>query len=323
MTDDTVPTPSPWHPGEVALQRERGVSERMAVIGRKVLRPFLTEEHRAFYPLLPFVVLGAVDPQGAPWATLRAGHPGFLHSPDPSELALEVRRDPQDPADAGLGDGDAVGLLGIDLTTRRRNRLNGTVRRQGDAAFSIAVVQGFGNCPRYIQARTPAFSRDPSQLPATTPVVSDHLDATARRMIREADTFFVASYADVPGGERQVDVSHRGGKPGFVRTDPGGGLTVPDFSGNMFFNTLGNFAINPRAGLVFMTPETGDLLQITGRVSFVDDPRALARFEGAERLWKLHPEQVVRRPAALPIRWSPGADHLSPFSLRTGDWGTG
>ena len=64
-----------------------------------------------------------------------------------------------------------------------------------------------------------------------------------------------------------IDVSHRGGKPGFVRVDDGVGgtvLTFPDFRGNFFFNTLGNITAHPKAGLLFVDHETGGVLQLTG-----------------------------------------------------------
>nr|WP_231865084.1 pyridoxamine 5'-phosphate oxidase family protein [Sorangium cellulosum] len=52
-----------------------------------------------------------------------------------------------------------------------------------------------------------------------------------------------------------ADVSHRGSKPGFVRVTEEDGRTVltsPDFTGNFGFNTLGNLALNPRAGVLFV-----------------------------------------------------------------------
>ena len=120
---------SPWHEGELAIQRSVGVVEHMDIPGRTRLRKFLLEQHREFLPLLPFIVLGAVDPDGEVWATLRAGPPGFLTSPDPKILSFLLNRDVDDPADVGMNDGDSVGVLGIDLSTRRRNRLNGIARR--------------------------------------------------------------------------------------------------------------------------------------------------------------------------------------------------
>ena len=315
---------SPWHAGEKAMQHSVGVTERMDEVGGRVIRDHLPEQHRQFYPLLPFVVLGAVDPEGRPWATLRAGTPGFLQSPDAASLRVIATRDDQDPAERGMENGDAVGLLGIQLQTRRRNRLNGSIRRRDAASFDIGVAQSYGNCPQYIQRRAPAFTRDPSAASDIAPVTLERLDDRARQIIRGADTFFVASYYDAGAGAgaRQVDVSHRGGKPGFVRLDDDGVLTVPDFAGNMFFNTLGNLLLNPRAGLVFIDFETGDLLQLSGSAELLLDSPEIASFDGAERLWRFRPQRIVYRAAALPMRLSREIGGESPNSLRTGSWET-
>ena len=94
MVDDFERPASPWHQGELELQRAAGVAAQMDPIGRRVLRPFLLDQHREFYSFLPFIVIGAVDPEGTPWATIRAGTPGFLHSPDPLTLDVNARREP-------------------------------------------------------------------------------------------------------------------------------------------------------------------------------------------------------------------------------------
>ncbi|HZR36844.1 MAG TPA: pyridoxamine 5'-phosphate oxidase family protein [Nevskia sp.] len=314
------PGPSPWHAGEVALQRRAGVAERMEQIGRQVLRNHLNEQHRLFYPQLPFVALGAVDAQGEAWATLRAGQPGFLRAPDPSALHIALPRDPADPAETGMDDGQPLALLGIELHTRRRNRLNGSIRRGGGTGFDLLVQQSYGNCPRYIQLRDFSFARDPAVATTQPPVELPRLDARARAMIAGADTFFVATYASGADGRRQVDVSHRGGKPGFVRIDADGALTIPDFNGNLFFNTLGNILATGRAGLVFVDFASGDLLQLSGGAELLADPPELAAFEGAERLWRFTPRRVVHRADALPLRWSFREGGWSPFVLATGGW---
>ena len=318
--DDAI-SASPWHAGEVAMQRSAGMAERMDSVGRKVLRPFMPDQHREFFAQLPFVVLGAVDAAGDAWATLRAGRPGFLDSPDPQRLDVALPREPLDPADAGMGQGASIGMLGIELHTRRRNRMNGKVRRtkDGSEGFQVEVQQSFGNCPQYIQLRdfefTSQVSAPPEELPA--------LDEAACALISNADSFYVATYVDLADGARQVDVSHRGGKRGFVRMDAEGTLTVPDFMGNMFFNTLGNIALNPRAGLAFVDFDSGSLLQMSGTAELLLDAQAapeLATFEGAERLWRFKPGRIVRREAALPLRWHTEANGASPSSLRTGSW---
>ncbi len=315
--------PSPFHVGETQLQSGLGVAERMEAFGRRAIRDFMPDQHREFYAQLPFVVLGAVDPEGDAWATLITRRPGFLMSPDNRTLSVGSARDLADPADAGLESGDAVGLLGIELHSRRRNRMNGTVSRVDHQRFDVTVGHAFGNCPQYIQHR--AFrivDRTGAGAAADTasPARRSHLDAHDRAMIASADTFFVASYVDLDGAARQVDVSHRGGKPGFVRVDDDGVLTIPDFAGNLHFNTLGNFLLNPRAGLVFPDFETGDVLQITGDAEVILDDPEIAAFQGAERLWKFRPRTVVRRSGVLGLRWQMPENGWSPNSLMTGSW---
>lgn len=311
---------SPWHAGEQALQRQAGVAARMEEVGRRVLRDHLIEQHRAFYPQLPFIVLGTVDGEGDAWATVRADTPGFLQSPDPYTLHVALGRESADPADAGIGDGNAIGMLGIELHTRRRNRLNGTIRRTRAAGFEVDVGQAYGNCPKYIQLRDFSFVDDPSNEPIAGPILLQTLDGEARRMIDGADTFFVATYADLAHGARQADVSHRGGKPGFVQVDGDGVLTIPDFAGNLFFNTLGNILANGKAGLVFADFETGGLLQLTGDAEVILEAPELAAFEGAERLWRFTPRRIIRRHGALPLRCASHAQGQSPSLRMTGSW---
>jgi hypothetical protein len=320
MEDTSLATrPSPWHQGEKALQQKAGVLDRMEVVGRRVIRDHLIDQHRQFYPQLPFIVVGAVDASGDAWATIFSGSPGFVQAPDERTLTIAAGRDRADPADEGMKDGDAVGLLGIELHTRRRNRMNGVLRRDCEAQFSVSVEQSFGNCPQYIQLRDFRFVDGVARQTAGKIETLSALDEAARKAIRAADTFFIASYSDE--GSRRVDVSHRGGKAGFVRVADDGLLTIPDFAGNLFFSTLGNLLENGRAGLLFVDFATGDLLQLTGDAVILLDSPEIAAFQGAERLWTFRPRRIVRRPAVLPLRWGFSDTGWSPNSLMTGDWG--
>jgi predicted pyridoxine 5'-phosphate oxidase superfamily flavin-nucleotide-binding protein len=141
-----------------------------------------------------------------------------------------------------------------------------------------------------------------------------------RRAIATADTFFIATaYLDnAAGAARGVDVSHRGGNPGFVHID-GDTLTVPDFAGNGHFNTFGNIEVNPRAGLLFIDFEQGNLLYLTGRAEVIwDGDPEIAAYAGAERLFKFHLTQGIRVEGSLPLTWS--TPEYSRFLAETGPW---
>jgi uncharacterized protein len=320
MAEPTDLTPSPFHPGEIYFQRAIGVADRMDAFGRKVIRDYMPDQHRDFYAQLPFIVLGTVDENGATWATLLSGQPGFLSSPDSRTLSLKSVINTADPAAKGIGAGAAIGLLGIELQTRRRNRINGFVASLNADGFDVQVEHTFGNCPQYIQLRD--FLSEPDlrepPIPEET-IINDSLTERTRQIIASADTFFVSSFIDDEQG-RHVDASHRGGKPGFVRINKDGSLTIPDFAGNLHFNTLGNLLLNPKAGLTFPVFETGDMLQMTGFADVDLESNEIDAFQGAERLWTFRPEKVVLRPRAFPLRWTSRHDGSSPNSLMTGDW---
>ncbi|WP_277184591.1 pyridoxamine 5'-phosphate oxidase family protein [Caballeronia sp. BR00000012568055] len=311
---------SPWHRGEIAMQKTAGAAERMSEMGKRVVRDHMPDQHRQFFAQLPFMVAGSVDKNGDPWATLLAGPPGFMHTPDATTLDIRHAHDPLDPADAGLHDGASVGLLGIELHTRRRNRMNGVIHRDDARGLSVAVEQSYGNCPQYIQLRDFEFVREPSEASLATPLTMDTLSPRAKEMIQRADTFFVATYFDREDGHRQVDVSHRGGRSGFVRIADDGTFTIPDFAGNLFFNTLGNILVNGRAGLLFPDFETGDMLQLTGVAEVLTDSPETPAFQGAERLWRFKARRIVLRENTLPLRWTFRREGWSPNSLMTGDW---
>lgn len=307
-----------WHEGETFIQGKIGVKERMASVGQRVVRDFMPDQHRDFYAQLPLVVLGSVDQAGDAWATFVEGQPGFMSSPSPVVLDIAATRDPSDPASEGFADGMPIGLLGIEMHTRRRNRMNGIVSTI-DGGFRVDVDQSFGNCPRYIQLRDLTFERQPGTLFKGQVEELPDLDGAARTLIQEADAFFVASYVDREE-RRQVDVSHRGGNAGFVRIGDDGVLTIPDFDGNLFFATLGNILLNGKSGLLFVDFKTGDMLQMTGKAEVIFDLPEIAAFQGAERFWTFKPTRIVRRRNALALRWSFQKDGWSPSSLMTGSW---
>jgi len=308
-----------FHEGEIALQRSAGAQERLALAGPRVIRDHMPQQHRDFFAELPFLVAGMVDAAGQPWASVLAGPPGFVHSPQERELRIDALPRGHDPMAPALSEGAAIGLLGIQPHTRRRNRLNGWVGAVGASGFQVRVGQSFGNCPKYIQARQAEYSA-PEPGPAVVEQLSA-LDAPARAALASADTFFVATAHPGAAGSASpahgVDVSHRGGKPGFVKLQ-GDTLTVPDFVGNAFFNTLGNLLLQPRCGLLFIDFDGQGLSWISADAEVVIEGAELRGFQGAQRLVRFHVNGLRRAANALPLRWRPGP--ASPEVALTGQW---
>lgn len=295
----------PFHAGEREAQRRAGLA-----IAHAPLRAFMPDQHRLFFAHLPYLFVATLDAEGAPIATVLDGDPGFVDSPTPTRLVLSPRADERDPVRRHLTPGAPVGLLGLDLSTRRRNRANGHIADARGGSWAIEVDQSFGNCPRYIQARgilglRPRGEAAPEELPG--------LDAAARGLVATASTLFVASAARVRNGG--VDMSHRGGRPGFVHLE-GDQLVIPDFAGNNYLNTVGNFVVDPRATLLFIDFASGDLLSISGRVTLDFSPAV--RPAGAAFLWRLTPTRITRRRAAVPYVWM--ELEMSPVLEKTGDW---
>ena len=304
VTATTNPDTSPFHAGEQAIQARLGLLETMEPWGRQVIRSWLPQQHRDFYTQLPFVVAAARDSSGSVWATLLTGQPGFVQSPDPTGLVFQTSVLPGDALEDGMTVGADVGLLGIELSTRRRNRVNGTIAEIGQSGIRFEVGQAFGNCPQYITERD-VFPVDVDQQDAVAKTAS-RLDADAQAWISAADTLFIASgYTDPdkPGSRNGMDASHRGGTPGFARVLSDSRIVIPDYAGNNHFNTIGNLALDPRVGLLFVDFETGGLMQITGRASIDWDSAEVARYAGAQRLVIVDVERVVQLEGALPLRW--------------------
>ena len=312
---------SPFHPGERQVQERLGVRDKIEPFARRVIRDHMPDQHRAFYGQLPFLLLGTVDRQGRPWASLVAGQAGFATSPDPRRLDIAARPLFGDPLNETLVAGAEVGLLGIEPATRRRNRLTGRIASIRPDGFEVAIKQSFGNCPQYIQARAVGLRPDGAAGSEQRPLQrSDRFDDRTRDIISRADTLFIATayQDDQEATSRGADVSHRGGKPGFVRVEDERSFLFPDFSGNNHFNTIGNILLNPKAGFLFVDFAAGDLVYMTGAAEIIWEGEQVRAFAGAERLIRFRADEVIRVDGSLPLSFAFG--DYSPMLEHTGSW---
>ncbi len=313
MTVEALADASPFHRGEQQVQERLGVRD-IEDWARQVVRPFLPAQHRAFHSALPFLAAAARDRQGRPWVTLLEGPAGFVTSPDDRHLAIDAEPVAGDALEGALGEGSEIGILGIELATRRRNRVNGRIVAKGDDGLRFRVDQSFGNCPQYIRER--AWRRDETDRPGA-PRRGSRLTRAQIEWIGAADTFFIASGYRGEGDSPSfgMDASHRGGERGFVEVLDAHRLRFPDYAGNNHFNTIGNLLLDPRAGFLFVDFASGGLLQLSGKASVDWDSEAVAHIPGARRLVTLEIDEVVELPRAVSLRWQLDADSVRSLRL--------
>ncbi|MFT6925686.1 MAG: putative pyridoxine 5'-phosphate oxidase superfamily flavin-nucleotide-binding protein [Psychromonas sp.] len=252
---------SSWHQGELKVQKRAGTDKRMTEIGPKFIRQFMPQQHRDFFQSLSMIFIGYTDNQSHTYASVLFGVPGFIHSITESELVINTQSSMADFITDNVNIGDRIGLLGIEFDSKRRNRVNGIITDINQKNIKVIVLQSYGNCPKYIQAKTFIPNRYYGQFHTTIGV---QLSQTDRQVITGADTFFIASSFNDGRqlNNRGADISHRGGPAGFVSINAKGQLLVDDYVGNGFFNTLGNLLENPITSLLFCDWQQGHALQI-------------------------------------------------------------
>ena len=282
-----------YHSGELAVQARLGVqaeAESLAkAIGGAIVKPAMQN----FLASQRLAIASTIDSSNRVWASLLTGEPGFLQAV--AEQIVKIAID-SDELKENLRLTDELGLLVIDLATRKRLRLNGKAKLQGEKEIYLHTQQVYFNCPQYIQKReiNATLNRGKSSVQ-----IGETLSPQQQQFIQQADTFFIAS-CHPQGG---ADASHRGGYPGFVRVLQKNELVFPDYAGNNMFNTLGNLVENPQAGLLFIDFATGDTLQLTGKAAISWDSKKALQFAGANRLVEFQIEKVKFLTSVTSFQW--------------------
>ena len=284
-----------FHSGELAIQERVGVQEMAARVGNSIKATIPTAAAQ-FLAERPFAILASIDQDKQVWASLLTGNQGFMNAIAAQTVQMIPAIEETDPFWTNLQTNHDVGLLAIDFATRRRMRLNGKATWHHDELI-IQAEQVYANCPKYIQERI--MVTQPSFGTETKSKSSRQLSPEQMAWIADADTFFIAT-ANPEGG---ADASHRGGNKGFMHVDNAQQLVWPDYAGNMMFNTLGNIAVNPNVGLLFLDFANGRILQLTGKANIVWDEAEIAQFAGAERLVTFAVEQAIETQNTHGLNW--------------------
>ena len=281
-----------YHPGERAVQRQVGEEHAAGVSGRVITNEVIKGAIN-FIEKQPMMIVSSQDSQGHVWVSVLIGDFGFVQVPTSTSLRLDenmIRSTTEDIFYQNIQNNPSVGLLFIELTTRRRFRINGIGLRE-NARIEIAVQEAYPNCPKYIQRRVISLPDHFQQVTATTSH-GERLGTAEQIWIKGADTLFVGSQ-DQNG---RMDASHRGGPAGFVELLDDHTLKIPDYQGNSMYNTLGNIVQCSHVGLLFINFEQGQTLQLTGTAELLFEQRLeedLQKTTGTGRYWLFHTKRWI------------------------------
>lgn len=292
-----------FHSGELEIQKRTGEAE-LAERNKKIVTPFIVKGAINFVEKQPMVIVGSRDQEKELWASILIGNFGFVKVPDPATIIFDTGKLVSNPGDifySNIADDNQIGSLFIELDTRKRLRVNGSCQVK-DSKIEFSVEQAYPNCPKYIQRRVISM---PEYFEKTEPESTGGKELTkdAISWIKRADTFFVAS----AGMDGRLDVSHRGGNPGFIQITADGSLKIPDYPGASFFNTLGNVLQNPKVGLLFIDFEKRETLQLTGTASLLFEQNSeedLLRTKGTGRFWFFESRHWIHTIEHHRVGWS-------------------
>ncbi|KAF8458209.1 hypothetical protein BDZ91DRAFT_498518 [Kalaharituber pfeilii] len=272
------------------------------------------------------LALGTLDTQGRPWTSIVSGKPGFILGLNQNTIAFSTAAGNGDPIFETLAESvngePLISGLAMDLSARRRWKLAGKVTMRkvdslddGKVQVLMHVEQAMGNCPKYITIRE--LSPLPNLPPPSAITKTTYLSPSAVSLITSCDLFFISSHSTA---SNDMDTNLRGGSRGFVRVllpeahcEPTS-LVWPDYSGNRLYQTLGNLAINPHAGLTFPDFTTGNIVYLTGHTEILTGEEASKIIPRTSVLIKFVVEEAHFVENSLLMREPNPATGYSPYN---------
>jgi predicted pyridoxine 5'-phosphate oxidase superfamily flavin-nucleotide-binding protein len=278
------------HEGEIYVQKRRHAPSDTHTVVSRMIDDDMPDQHSEFFTHLSYFGISTIDTEGRPWATIIVGSPTTLIYAV-SEIQLNVS--------AVLPKGDPFlssvvstmnsspryfAGVGVDFSNRRRNKVAGFIATSDvvDNTLNMSLItnENLGNCPKYITVRKLEYHVRHSQIGAdhrNTDNIS--LNEECLDIINQASTIFLATRHTSNASDNTSDLglNQRGGPPGFVRTYEEDGNTyivIPDFSGNRFYQSLGNIQSDRVAGVAFPCFTNGDMLHVTGTAENIYDDEA-------------------------------------------------
>ncbi|KAH6638465.1 oxidoreductase-like protein [Boeremia exigua] len=329
-----------WSEGEMKMQKLLHVPDLDNPTSSTLTPQALSTLQRA-----PLLAIGMLDDQNRPWTALWGGAPGFSEHIGGDFLGIRTFVDGMydpvvqsiitDPLSKTVELEDQrkmFSALAINLIARKRVKLGGklvhaTVREietRGDVEkppvyapktqqlinLVTKIEESLGNCPKYLNQ----YDLRPAMTTPSLKSQGPNLTTEGRNLIEKADMFFLSTATNI-----DMDTNHRGGPPGFVRIISPTTIVFPEYSGNRYYQSLGNAYTNPLIGVTFPQYETGDVLYMTGTVEILVGADAAHVVPGTNLAVKIELTDTFFVAQGLSFRGNKRPDGESPYNplLRT------
>jgi len=291
---------SKFHEGEITVQQRVG-EEELAARNSRIIKDHLPPNAMEFVNKQLILIVSSFDNHQNIMTSILIGKSGFVSIVDEKTIKInltELVSGRQDFFWENVKTNPGIGALFIDLSTRRRLKVNGRISWSGDD-IKVLVDRAYPNCPRYIQRREIEVTE--REVETASPKKGLSLTGEQKNWIQNSDTLFVGSAND----RNEMDTNHRGGNPGFIQIMDDHTLKIPDYPGNGMFNTFGNFMLNPKAGLLVVDFEIGKTLQLTGTAEIIwNEENSEKETGGSRRFWKFHINEWLETDLANGVQWN-------------------
>lgn len=254
---------SVYHEGEVYIQELMGVrtiSDSLSSMIKKDMSVVATQ----FLKTLSFSVITFSKETSILHSSIVFGLNSFIKILTKNELLIDLKNRSFIPKEILEEKTLTIGFIGLDFENKMRIRING----KGDIKnnqLHLVIDEIYSNCPKYITNRKLNGKLD--FFDEIKHYKNSSLEKNSINILTNADTFFLSTIHKSKG----ADISHKGGKKGFLRVVSPAQLEFDDFPGNNLYNSIGNIYTNKNVNILVIDFFSNDILHIVGTAKIMQE----------------------------------------------------
>lgn len=254
---------SVYHEGEIRIQELMGVrtiSDSLSSMIQKDMSVVAIQ----FLKALSFSVITFSKETTILHSSIVFGFDSFIKILTKNELLIDLTNRSFIPKEILEGKVLNIGFIGLDFENKMRIRING----KGDIKnnqLHLVIDEIYSNCPKYITDRKLKGKLDFSD--EIKLYKNSFLEGNSKHILSNTDTFFLSTIHKSKG----ADISHKGGKKGFLRVISSTKFEFDDFPGNNLYNSIGNIYTNPNINILAIDFFSNDILHIVGTAKIIQE----------------------------------------------------